>query len=135
MGGNDILIGNAGDDRLGGKGGDDILLGGAGDDLLWGDDDDDILRGGLGNDTLTGDNFSGGQGADIFVLATGEGMDTIEDFEVGTDVIGLADGLIFAELSLGQTDGMATISVGEEVLAVVKNVGAAELTSESFVLV
>lgn len=135
VGGNDVLIGNAGDDRLGGKGGDDILLGGPGDDLLWGDAGDDLLRGGLGNDTLTGDNFSGGQGADIFVLAAGEGMDTIEDFEVGIDVIGLADGLVFADLSLGQADGMATISVGEEVLATVKHIDAAELTSELFVVV
>ena len=91
VGGDDILDGGRGNDRLGGKAGDDILLGGPGNDQLWGDDGDDILRGGLGNDTLTGDDSSGGQGSDIFVFAAGEGTDQIKDFELGTDFIGLAD--------------------------------------------
>ncbi len=32
------------------------------------------------DDVLTGDDFSEGVGADIFVLAVGEGTDTITDF-------------------------------------------------------
>lgn len=135
VGGDDVLLGHGGNDRIGGKGGDDILLGGAGDDALWGDDGDDILRGGLGNDTLTGDDFSGGSGADIFILAAGEGMDMIMDFEVGIDLIGLADGLTFADLTLGQGNNATTISAGAEVLAEVKNVVVTAMTSEMFVSV
>ncbi|MEL7054390.1 MAG: hypothetical protein AAGM45_21790 [Cyanobacteria bacterium J06588_5] len=83
-GGDDLIYGGAGNDRIGGKSGNDRLFGDAGDDQIWGDDGDDLIHGGLGNDTLTGDNFSGGQGADTFVLAIGEGTDTITDFEIGT---------------------------------------------------
>lgn len=135
IGGNDHIFGGAGDDRIGGKGGDDILLGGEGNDAIWGDDGDDLLRGGLGNDKLTGDDYSGGSGSDVFVLAAGEGTDLIMDFELGIDFIGLADGLTYRDLSLGQSDGMATISVGDEVLAELKDVNFGELTSEMFVVI
>ena len=133
IGGNDSIHGGAGDDRIGGKGGNDTLLGGTGDDMLWGDDGDDILWGGLGNDTLTGDDFSGGSGTDIFVLAAGEGTDTITDFELGIDFIGLAGGLAFGDISLGEIDGMASISSGGEILAKVKDVSFDQLTSEMFI--
>ncbi|MEM9977757.1 MAG: CAP domain-containing protein [Cyanobacteria bacterium P01_D01_bin.2] len=133
IGGDDVIFGGAGSDRIGGKGGDDVLFGGEGDDALWGDDGDDLLRGGLGNDMLTGDNFSGGSGADIFILAAGEGMDMIMDFEVGIDLIGLADGLSFENLSLGQSSDGASISVGNEILAEVKNVSVSDLGEGMFI--
>jgi Ca2+-binding RTX toxin-like protein len=126
-GGDDIIYGGDGDDRIGGKSGNDTLYGGAGDDRLWGDDGDDILRGGLGDDILTGDDFSGGQGRDTFVLAAGEGTDTIVDFEVGIDFIGLAEGLSFGQLSLSQQGNHAQIALGDEMLAVVKNTNADDL--------
>ncbi len=127
--GNDIIFGGAGDDRIGGKGGNDELFGDEGDDAIWGDDGDDILRGGLGNDMLTGDDFSGGQGADTFILAAGEGTDMIVDFEMGVDQIGLAEGLTFADLSISGD----TISVGDEILATV--LGVETLTEADFTLV
>lgn len=130
-GGDDLLYGGNGNDRLGGKGGNDQLYGGAGDDLLWGDDGDDLLRGGLGHDVLTGDNFSGGQGRDTFVLAIAEGTDTITDFAIGIDLIGLADGLSFGALSLSDN----TIKVGEETLAVLNGVDTSLLTEASFVTI
>ncbi|MEL6383120.1 MAG: glycerophosphodiester phosphodiesterase family protein [Cyanobacteria bacterium J06626_18] len=131
IGDNDTIFGEGGDDRIGGKGGDDSLFGGDGDDALWGDDGDDILRGGAGNDRLTGDDRSGGAGADTFVLAAGEGTDTITDFEVGTDFIGLADGLTFAALSFSGD----AISTGDETLAVLQGVNTSALTETSFVAV
>ncbi|MGB3295252.1 MAG: calcium-binding protein [Phormidesmis sp.] len=130
-GGDDIIFGGAGNDRIGGKGGNDQLFGGEGDDLIWGDDGDDFLRGGLGNDTLTGDDFSGGQGADTFVLAAGEGTDTIVDFEIGIDLIGLAGGLTFGQLTLVADE----ILFGEEVLASLNGVSATALTSIDFTAV
>lgn len=132
VGGDDLINGGAGNDRIGGKAGNDQLFGDEGDDQIWGDDGDDLLRGGLGNDTLTGDDFSGGQGSDTFVLALGEGTDTIVDFEVGTDFMGLADGLTFADLSFSGN----TIVAGGETLAIVQGVTAGQLNNaDNFTLV
>jgi myo-inositol-hexaphosphate 3-phosphohydrolase len=133
-GGDDILFGGAGNDRIGGKGGNDELYGGEGDDQLWGDDGDDILRGGLGNDQLVGDDFSGGMGSDIFVLAVGEGTDTIADF-TSEDVIGLAGGLTFGQLSVVQDGGDALINFEDETLAILIGVNASTLTEVVFAIV
>jgi glycerophosphoryl diester phosphodiesterase len=129
VGGDDIIYGGNGDDRIGGKGGNDELYGEAGDDAIWGDDGDDLLSGGLGNDTLTGDDFSGGTGADTFVLALGEGTDTITDFQVGVDFIALVGDLSFGDLTLSGNE----IKVGEETLAVLSGVDTSTLTAASFV--
>ncbi|MBE7380163.1 MAG: alkaline phosphatase [Leptolyngbya sp. SIO1E4] len=131
IGGDDIIYGGNGDDRIGGKGGNDMLFGDDGDDQIWGDDGDDLLRGGLGNDTLTGDDASGGQGVDTFVLAVGEGTDTIMDFEVGVDFIGLADGLTFGDLSFNDN----SIFAGDEELAVLRGVNTSTLGTEAFVTI
>ncbi|MEO1094033.1 MAG: phytase [Cyanobacteria bacterium J06638_28] len=131
IGGDDVIYGGAGNDRIGGKAGNDQLFGGEGDDAIWGDDGDDLLRGGLGNDTLTGDDFSGGSGSDTFALAMGEGTDTIVDFEVGIDFIGLVGSLSFTDLSF---NGNA-ISVGDETLAELSGVATTTLTAASFIAV
>ncbi|MDV3349313.1 choice-of-anchor I family protein [Leptothoe sp. LEGE 181152] len=121
-GGDDAIFGGAGNDRIGGKGGDDLLFGDEGDDLIWGDDGDDLLHGGVGNDTLTGDNFSGGQGSDTFAFAVGHGTDTITDFEVGTDFIGLLGDLSFGAITQTVQGNDLLLSTGGENLAVVQNV-------------
>ena len=131
IGNDDIIYGGAGRDRIGGKGGNDTLFGGDGDDRIWGDDGDDLIRGGRGNDILTGDDFSGGQGADTFVLADGEGTDTIVDFEIDRDFIGLADGLTLGALSFANN----TISLGEQTLAILTGVDTTTLTADRFVTV
>ncbi|MEM9093099.1 MAG: calcium-binding protein [Cyanobacteria bacterium P01_F01_bin.53] len=137
-GGNDIIFGGGGNDRIGGKAGNDILSGDAGDDLIWGDNGDDIIMGMTGNDTLVGDNNSDGVGSDLFVFGNGDGTDTILDFEVGIDRIGLVEGeLVFAELTLTQ-DGANTLlgvtSTGET-LAVLNNVQVSALGETSFEIV
>ena len=132
-GGDDIIYGGAGDDRIGGKSGDDSLYGDAGDDRIWGDDGDDLLWGGKGDDTLTGDDASGGSGSDTFVLAFGDGTDTITDFEVGTDLIGLFGTLSFGQLSISQDNQDALIEFGNETLAILLEVEAEALTESSFV--
>ncbi len=121
-GGDDVIFGGTGNDRIGGKAGNDTLFGEAGNDQIWGDGGSDVLRGGLGDDILTGDDFSGGQGSDTFVLALGEGTDTIVDFVVGEDFIGLADGLTFDKLSLVQEGQNTLVEADQEVLAVLNNV-------------
>lgn len=131
IGGDDIMLGGEGDDRLGAKGGNDWLLGGSGDDAMWGDDGHDVLYGGPGNDVLTGDDFSGGTGDDIFVLALGDGTDTITDFGNGNDRILLLDCLTFNDLSLIEEDGNTLISVDNEVLAIVE--GVTGLSTDAFI--
>ncbi len=125
VGGNDTISGGAGNDRIGGKAGDDELFGDEGNDLIYGDDGNDLIRGGLGNDVLIGDNFSGGSGADTFVLAVGEGTDTIIDFEVGSDIIGLADGLTAEDLTVTASPSSTTIALGDETLAILEGVVSA----------
>lgn len=132
VGGNDTIYGGAGSDRIGGKAGNDELLGDAGDDQIYGDDGDDLLRGGLGNDTLVGDNFSGGNGLDTFVLAAGEGTDTILDFQAGEDFIGLTGGLTFGQLSITQDGQNAAIAFGDQTLAILTGVNTSTLSEVVF---
>lgn len=87
--GNDTINGWSGNDTITGKHGDDKLKGGKGDDSLHGDRDNDILMGGTGDDRLAGgmgtNTLKGGKGADTFVV--GRGLDTIEDLDLGADII------------------------------------------------
>ncbi|MEG4321124.1 MULTISPECIES: transporter substrate-binding domain-containing protein [unclassified Microcoleus] len=107
--GNDILFGGKGNDILFGGKGSDTLNGNAGDDLLNGGKGNDILFGGKGNDTLNGgagdDLLNGGKGRDIFVLTPGNGTDAIADFTIGQDLLGLAGGLKFEQLTITQGTG------------------------------
>jgi hypothetical protein len=133
--GNDILIGGQGPDTLIGNAGDDTLIGGNGTDLLLGNPGDDLLYGGNGSDTLTGglgsDTLTGGNGPDIFVFASGEGIDTITDFNLERDKIGLTEGLTFGNLSFSGNE----ILIGSDVLAVLTGVNTNTLTASNFVTV
>ncbi|MEL6139172.1 MAG: calcium-binding protein, partial [Cyanobacteria bacterium J06628_6] len=136
MGGNDIIFGGDGNDRIGGKSGNDILSGDAGDDLIYGDAGDDILMGVTGNDILVGDNFSGGSGSDLFVFGLGDGTDTVLDFEIGNDRIGLVEGeFTFADLTLTQDGANTLLGVGSETLAILNNVMASALGESDFEVV
>lgn len=91
-----ILSGGLGADTLIGMGGNDKLIGGAGNDVLSGGTGADRLIGQQGNDTLTG-----GSNADRFVFATGDGTDTITDFQNGTDRIEITAGATgFAQVTV-----------------------------------
>ncbi|MEM6446537.1 MAG: choice-of-anchor Q domain-containing protein [Cyanobacteria bacterium P01_D01_bin.123] len=135
IGGNDFIDAGAGNDSARGNGGNDTILGGAGLDRLFGGEGDDILRGGLGNDVLQGDSRRSNLSNDTFVLAAGEGTDTIKDFQVGEDTIGLADGLSFGSLTLTDLGNSTEIAFGTEVLAVLNRVSAQTLDANSFVSV
>ncbi len=115
--GDDTLIGGNGADELKGLDGNDTLSGWYGDDIIFG---------GSGNDTLVGD-----PGSDIFVLAAGEGTDTITDFTIDEDLIGLSGGLTFADLSFSGND----IIAGSETLATLTGIDTQTLTPENFTLV
>lgn len=105
-GGKDVLVGNDGDDTLvGGKGKDvllgdegaDVLKGGKGNDLLYGGANDDVLKGGKGNDRLFGE----------------DGNDTLKGGDGGDRLFGLSgDDKLFGQ------DGKDTLlgGVGNDTL-------------------
>lgn len=136
--GNDFLVGTPESDRINGfdgndtifaKDSDDTLLGGNGQDYLFGGKGDDLLNGGANNDILFG-----GEGKDRFVVKQGNGLDTIFDYQDGTDSIFLDDGLEFTDLIIAQTFAGTTISLAEtsEKLASLINVNVDNITVEDF---
>ncbi|MDJ0797404.1 MAG: hypothetical protein QNJ51_11335 [Calothrix sp. MO_167.B12] len=82
---------------------------------------------------LDPDTISGGNGGDTFVLAEGEGTDMITDFGNGPDVIGLADGLTFANLSFSGSDIIVTAT--SETLATLTGINTTTLTADDFTIV
>ncbi|MEG4395264.1 DUF4347 domain-containing protein [Microcoleus sp. BROC3] len=119
----DCINGGTGDDLLYGNEGQDTLNGDDGNDTLNGGKDADILNGGAGDDWLFGDGgddtLIGGIGSDRFVLNSNSGIDTVLNFEVGTDKFVLADGLSFDSLRINSTANGTVLQVATtgEVLA------------------
>ena len=74
-----------------GTDGKDTLTGGKEDNLIFGQEDDDVLEGGEGTDILSGgagnDTLSGVRGNNVFALALDEGIDTIDDFSGGDQIL------------------------------------------------
>ncbi|XHX78655.1 MAG: DUF4347 domain-containing protein [Stenomitos frigidus ULC029] len=127
----DILNGTAGNDRLDGGNGNDTLNGGVGNDSLVGGNGNDVLRGGTGNNTL-----NGGSGNDLFVLASGDGTDTIIDFKRGEDLIGLSGGLTYSQLTIDQVGTQTRIrrTSTNEVLAYLNGITASQLNLTDFIV-
>jgi len=134
--GNDQLYGEAGKDFLIGGTGNDLLEGGIGNDYLFGGADNDFLIGGSGNDLL-----EGGIGSDIFVLATEPGYDTIGDFEISADFLGLSGGLTFNDLLISQgtgansNDTLLTVEDTGDLLATLSGVQANTVTNAHFAVI
>ena len=142
--GRDVLTAGSGDDFLSGGQGQDTLNGGDGFDTLFGDNGsdflvagsgDDFLSGGKGKDTLDGgigfDTLEGNGGQDLFVLRKNDGTDTITDFKLGRDSLGLADGLEFDSLRFSGSD----IKSGTEILATLNGIDTQRLTVNDFMSV
>ena len=124
--GNDTIDGGNQDDTLIGSLGDDVLIGEQGFDVLEGGEDDDTLDGGKQSDLLTG-----GSGSDIFILSNVAGTDTITDFELGSDTIGLGDGITYEDLSFsGESD--TSIVYRNKTIATVSAISPESLDSRQF---
>lgn len=86
QGGFTIAAGTVIEEATGG-GGSDIITGNQAPNVLRGNGGDDVIAGGAGADRLVG-----GAGNDTFILTAGDGIDTITDFEVGSDAMSFQDG-------------------------------------------
>jgi hypothetical protein len=142
-GSNDVAFGGAGDDlfdtstghggnRLFGQSGDDTFFLGSNDNANGGADDDTFYF--LGGDTVA----KGGAGSDAFWVALGEQPgpgNSILDFEVGTDVIGVALGVEFDDLTLAQDEADTSVGHDGEELVKLLGVTAGDLTESDFALV
>jgi serralysin len=106
--GNDTVYGFEGADDLYGGSGNDKLFGGKGWDELFGESGVDTLDGGAGIDFLDGgtgnDWMTGGSEADTFIFKTGNGYDTITDFQLGTDKL-VIEGITVRTLTSKDVDG------------------------------
>jgi Ca2+-binding RTX toxin-like protein/uncharacterized protein affecting Mg2+/Co2+ transport len=80
----DVLIGDAGNNRLQGYGGNDTISGGDGDDILEGGDGDDVIR--TGNNSYWDDRVVGGTGNDTIDFETGQGYYTLDYSNLGSPI-------------------------------------------------
>ncbi|MEM8548558.1 MAG: M10 family metallopeptidase C-terminal domain-containing protein, partial [Pseudomonadota bacterium] len=101
----------------------------------------ETVVGGGGDDTFSGtsanDTMTGGGGSNVFVFGYGDGLDTIADFAVGTDLIdlrGLAIG--FTNLAITDVGGNAQIIYDFATLGQITLTGvtAASLSESDFLL-
>ncbi len=139
----DTYVGFATDETVFGGGGADTIDGGGGNDALYGGADNDTLTGGLGSDLIVGgtgdDILVGGVDIDTFLFIEGDGVDVINDFEVGTDVIDLADfrfnGVDDFEQTIvpGQNGDDNLIDLGNGQTITVKGVGLLQADDFNFV--
>ncbi|MEG4215049.1 DUF4347 domain-containing protein [Microcoleus sp. Pol14C6] len=137
----DTLTGGASSDFLSGNRGEDIVIGEKDDDTLYGGQGNDILLGGQGNDFLSGDwgddTLVGDVGNDKFLLSTNSGIDTIDDFEVGKDLLVLGNGLSFSQLAIAEDSGSTLIRFAQtgEILASLSGVSASSISAVNFGLI
>jgi lysophospholipase L1-like esterase len=111
------------------------IRGTAADDVLMGNALDNRIRGWSGDDLLTG-----GIGRDRFMIAPGEGTDTIVDFKVGQDFVKLMGGLTLDQVAIVQgtgiqaSDTLISLKTSGEVLAILSGISANTLTLGGAVL-
>ena len=98
-----------------------------GNRAIMGTEGDDYLLGLAENDTRIGSS-----GSDIFVLESDRGTDTITDFELGVDQIGLSGGLTFGSLTLTDNGNDTIITANSQPLAILKGIQSTGLTSNDF---
>lgn len=129
--GNDVLDAtDAKNYRISGGAGDDTFFLGTNGRALGGDGNDRFFVG-----TGGGNLLSGGAGADQFWIANAElptAPNTVVDFQVGTDVIGIQGaaslGISASTLVLTQMGADTALGINSQTLAVLKGIQASSLT-------
>ena len=134
--GSDTVHGGRGDDRLFGEASIDWLYGENGADLLDGGSGDDFLFGGKGSDTLIGgagnDEINSGQGADRIILAVGDGIDRVTDFDVRYDAIQFFGGLALADLVINDVAGGVQIDYSTSDSVFLAGIDTSMLSADHF---
>ena len=160
--GNDFIDGGLGDDTLNGGAGVDTVsfsspaggvsvdlaagtaIGGTGSDTLLGIENvngtsfNDAIVGDGGANRLWGrrgdDEMTGGAGPDTFIFIAGEDVDTITDFEDGTDIIDLFGFPVndVSQLAISQNGLNAEIDFGSGDRLILENFTAALLDNSDF---
>ncbi|NEO41273.1 MAG: calcium-binding protein [Moorea sp. SIOASIH] len=135
--GNDQLDSSLGrgNNRLYGQEGDDIFIAGS-DDKFFGGDGDDTFFVTDGNNNI----FTGGSGNDSFWIVTTEFLtypNTITDFEVGVDVIGIGgiEAYSIEDIVLSQVHDDTVISFSDFEIAILQNteVSALKAAENAFI--
>ncbi|NER85601.1 calcium-binding protein [Moorena sp. SIO3A2] len=124
----DVIRGGSGNDTIFASEGNNEIFGDAGDDIIYSGSGNDFINSGSGNDTL----WLGG-GEDLIVLESGNGFDTINNFQLGLTTFDAGDS---DQLSIVDGANGAEISSGGDLLAVVRFTQATTLIdnlSEVFV--
>ncbi|MBD2692351.1 esterase-like activity of phytase family protein [Anabaena catenula FACHB-362] len=140
VGDSDRVFGSSGNDEFSAVDGqgENRMSGGAGNDTFYLGNGDRAL-GGVGNDQFYvveggGNLLSGGAGADQFWILNGDlpsAANTVVDFEIGTDVLGIGGqgaGFDFADLTLSGN----SIAVGSATIAILTGVNTTSLTAANF---
>ena len=115
--GDDLIVGSSENDDLSGDSGNDLIFAAAGDDQINGQAGDDILIGGAGEDT--------------FYFETGDGLDTITDYDVMMDEMTFGTGIEFADLTIAQDGADVTVAYGADMVTV-ENQNVADFTVDEF---
>ena len=114
--------------------GDDTFILGAGDRAIGAEGDDSFFVTNGGNNIITG-----GAGTDRFWIANAQipqSANTITDFTIGEDIIGIAGlGIAFADLNLIQNEANTLISADGNNLAILSGVETDSLSANNFVFV
>jgi Ca2+-binding RTX toxin-like protein len=121
----EAVLGSSYHDTITGTGADDLLEGAAGDDQISAGAGADILFGDSGDDTLTG-----GGGGDVFVFSTGDGFDTITDFNPLEDLLELHGFTSVLSVQQAGADTLITLSPFQTVL--LQGVQASSVTGAAF---
>ncbi|NEP47959.1 MAG: calcium-binding protein [Moorea sp. SIO3C2] len=107
----DVISAGSGNDTIFASEGNNEIFAGAGDDIIYSGSGNDLINSGSGNDTL----WLGG-GEDLIVLQSGNGFDTINNFQLGLTTFDVANP---NQLSIVDGANGAEISRGGDLLAVV----------------
>ena len=140
--GRNLIYAAEGNNLIGTGAGNDIVYAGSGSDWIFTGAGDDVIYAAEGNNLIaagTGDNLLySGSGRDLFVLSSGTGSTTINQFQ-SHDRLGLIGGLSYDQLSITQNQQgnefstQVSIASTGDLLASLKWVEASSITRNSFV--
>lgn len=114
----------------------EFLWGSEHDDLLEGDHGVNQIRGGAGDDLITGhganDILEGFGGIDTFVFNLDDGIDRINNFEIGVDLIHVTAVDQFGDLTISSFQGAAAIAYDQGDVILLSGIDASQVAASWF---